>query len=448
MNSARSLALVLAVLLVGGGALLWFRAEGTAPSIEGPDALLAGTAGTSVPLALADTGSGLRSLRVDLVHARGEMALLAEDYPGNLLSGGVRAEHAVEIALEPEQLAEIAGEAVLRVAVRDWSWRGVFRGNEMIRELPVSVDLQPPHIEISTGLTYAKQGGSGAVAYSVSEPPARDGVQVGGHFFPGFPRPGGRDGERVALFAIPADVSEKVPVAVVAEDAAGNASRARWPLVVKQRRLPDANVTLSRDFLENVVPRFTDRKVDSAEELVAAFDEINTRVRRESEERVRALLAHPAVDFISDARLEQLRNSKVTSRFGERRTYFFEGRPVSSAVHYGYDLASFAAAPITTAAAGRIIYAGELGIYGICVLVDHGLGLTTLYGHLSRLDVAAGARVEQGQRLGLSGDTGLAGGDHLHFAVLVGETYVDPLEWWDARWMQTHIYSRLSASRP
>jgi murein DD-endopeptidase MepM/ murein hydrolase activator NlpD len=448
VNSAGWLALLLAALLVSGGALLWSRAEGTVPSIDAPDALLVGTAGASVALALADAGSGLRALRVDLVHAGGAVALLAEDYPGNLLSGGVRTEHAVQLELEPERLAEIASDAVLRIAVRDWSWRGVFRGNESVRQLPVSVDLQPPYIEISTGLTYAKQGGSGAVAYRVSEPPARDGVQVGEHFFAGFPRLGGRDGERVALFAIPTDVSENAPVAVVVEDAAGNTSRARWPLVVKRRRMPDANVTLKLGFLENVVPRFFDRNIDSAEGLVAAFDEINTRVRGETEARVRGLLTDSATEFISDARLQQLRSSKVTSVFGERRTYFFEGRPVSSAIHYGYDLASFAAAPVTTAAAGRVVYAGKLGIYGNCVLVDHGLGLATLYGHLSRLDVAAGKWVEQGQRLGLSGDTGLAGGDHLHFAVLVGETYVDPLEWWDARWMQTHIYPRLHASRP
>jgi murein DD-endopeptidase MepM/ murein hydrolase activator NlpD len=448
VNSAKWLVLLVAALLVGGGALLWTRAEGTAPSIDGPDALIAGMAGVSVPLALADAGSGLRALRVDLVHARGEIPVLAEEYPGNLLSGGVRAEHEVELSLGSERLAEIAGDALLRIAVRDWSWRGAFRGNEVIRELPLSVDLQAPRIEISTGLTYAKQGGSGAVAYRVSEPPVLDGVQVGEHFFPGYARPGGGDGERIALFAIPTDVPEKVSVAVIAEDAAGNAARAGWPLVVKRRRLPDANVTLSRNFLENVIPRFTDRKIDSAEDLVAAFADINTRLRSESEAQVRALLADPAPDFISDAKFEQLRNSKVTSKFGEHRTYFFEGRPVSSAMHYGYDLASFAAAPITTAAAGRVVYAGALGIYGSSVLVDHGLGLATLYGHLSRLDVAAGTRVEQGQRLGLSGDTGLAGGDHLHFAVLVGETYVDPLEWWDASWMRSHIYSRFRAPRP
>ncbi|HEY5657854.1 MAG TPA: M23 family metallopeptidase [Myxococcota bacterium] len=447
MKSGGWLAVLIAALLVGGGALLWVRAEGTPPAVEAPDALVAGKAGARVALALADDGAGLRSLRVDLVHANGEIALLAEDYPGNLWSGGVRPEHAVELTLAPERLSAIQGDAVLRIAVRDWSWRRAFGGNERLLEVPLRVDLESPRIEISTGLTYASQGGSGAVAYRISEPPARDGVQVGEQFFPGYPRPGGRDGERVALFAIPSDVSENVPVAVVAEDAAGNASRARWPLVVKPRPMPDANVTLSRRFLESVVPRFFERTIASDEALIQAFDEVNTRVREANERKVRELLANSASEFISDAKLQQLANSKVTSKFGERRTYFFEGRPVSSAVHYGYDLASFAAAPVTAAAAGRVVYAGELGIYGNCVLVDHGLGLATLYGHLSRLDVAAGERLEQDQRIGLSGDTGLAGGDHLHFAVLVGEAYVDPLEWWDARWVQTHIYSRLQEPR-
>ncbi len=93
-------------------------------------------------------------------------------------------------------------------------------------------------------------------------------------------------------------------------------------------------------------------------------------------------------------------------------------------------------------------FAGELGIYGDCVILDHGLGVASLYGHLSRLDVAAGDRVEQGQPLGLSGATGLAGGDHLHFAILVGGTYVDPLEWWDPKWVKDNVDARLAPSSP
>ena len=144
--------------------------------------------------------------------------------------------------------------------------------------------------------------------------------------------------------------------------------------------------------------------------------------------------------------LHQLENSKVTSRFGERRSYEVNGRAISEAVHYGYDLASYAAAPVTAAAAGRVLHAGDLGIYGNCVIVDHGLGLTSLYGHLSRIDVEVGQTVGDRERLGLTGATGLAGGDHLHFAVMVGDTYVDPLEWWDARWVETHVDANLGAA--
>ena len=53
--------------------------------------------------------------------------------------------------------------------------------------------------------------------------------------------------------------------------------------------------------------------------------------------------------------------------------------------------------------------------------------------------------VERGQSIGRTGTTGLAGGDHLHFAILVGGTYVDPLEWWDARWIKSHVDARLKA---
>ena len=90
-----------------------------------------------------------------------------------------------------------------------------------------------------------------------------------------------------------------------------------------------------------------------------------------------------------------------------------------------------------------MIFAGDNGIYGTLVMIDHGLGVTTLYGHLSSLAVAVGDRVEKGQTLGRSGATGLAGGDHLHFAVLVGRTYVDPVEWWDAKWLEEHVTERL-----
>lgn len=440
VNANGLIALLLALLLAGGGVLTWFRAEGGAPSVEVPESLVVGRGGATLDVALADPGSGLRAVEVQLVHGETLTVLLAEDYPGNLISGGTRSEQDVELALDPKRMPDVRGDALLRIRARDWSWRG----NETVVEIPVSVDVDPPRIEIATGLTYVDQGGAGSVVYRLSEKTVRDGVRVGDAFYDGHPLPGGGDGERIALFAVPATAPADVVPRVTAEDAAGNASDAGWPVVVKPHAMPEANVTLGRSFLEAVVPRLSPDGSASVE----AFDDINTRLRAENEAKIRELIVDSAPRPLFEGPLRQQPSSKVTSRFGERRTYFLDGKAVSHAVHYGYDLASYAAAPIVAAGAGRVLYADDLGIYGSCVLVDHGLGLVTLYGHLSRIDVSAGDSVEQGQRLGLSGATGLAGGDHLHFAVLVGDTYVDPREWWDPRWVQTRVSTRLARSGP
>lgn len=434
---------MLLLLLAGAGAALWIRGEGEAPSLAAPEALLVGKAGATLAIEIADTVSGLRSLSVELVDGDARRTLLAEQYPGNLASGGVRREHAASVALDAKALGSLSAAARVQITARDWSWRGFFSGNAAQREVPLAIDLEPPRLQVASGLSYAQRGGSGAVAYQVSERTAQDGVRVGERFYRGFPRPGGAPGDRVALFALPWEGPADVKPLVVARDAAGNESAAPWPLVVHDRPQPKAQVTLTRGFFDVVLPRLAGDAASA--DPAATFHDVNTRVRAENEARIRELIAEPSGEPHFDGALEQLANSQVTSRFAERRTYFLEGTPVSEAVHYGYDLASTAAAPITAAAAGRVVYAGDLGIYGNAVLIDHGIGLATLYGHLSRLDVQVGVEVTKSQPLGLSGATGLAGGDHLHFAVLVGDTYVDPLEWWDGQWVETHIRDRWQA---
>jgi murein DD-endopeptidase MepM/ murein hydrolase activator NlpD len=441
MNGRGWLAALLVIVVVGLGGFAWYRAESEPPKLEGPETLVVGREGKQVDLSVSDWGSGLRSLRVVIASPGGEQVLLDETYPGNLLSGGVRKEHSAQIDLEPAQLQNIQSPAVFRIAVRDWSWRGGLDGNETVRDVPLTIDFDPPGIAVRSGLTYVRQGGSGSVAYHLSEPTERDGVRVGDVTFRGYPRPGGGPGERVALFAVPSDSDPKVAVRVFAEDAAGNASEAGWAVVVQPYPQPEGRVQLSHEFLGMVVPRLAPRA--GAGDLDAAFNDVNTRLRAENEARIRELLDDSAPEPLFDGALSQLANSQVTSRFGERRTYLSEGREISHAVHYGYDLASTTAAPITAAASGRVVYAGDLGIYGNCVLLDHGLGLATLYGHLSQIDVEAGEKIDRDQRLGLSGATGLAGGDHLHFAVLVGDVYADPLEWWDAKWVETHVEPNL-----
>ena len=136
-------------------------------------------------------------------------------------------------------------------------------------------------------------------------------------------------------------------------------------------------------------------------------------------------------------------NNAVESAFADQRTYIYNGKEVDQQVHLGFDLASFTNVKIVAANRGKVVYADELGIYGNCVIIDHGMGVQSLYGHLSSIDVKAGQMVEKEQEIGRSGMTGLAGGDHLHFTMLVNGNMVNPVEWWDQHWIQDRILRKL-----
>ncbi len=447
-------------------ALAWTRFEGDAPQIAAPEQLVVGADGREIAVELRDAGMGLQRIAAALVHAKGEAELLVEELPGSWFSGSLERERAIALRIDPKAMGLADGSAQLRISAEDWSWRR----NRSVLEIPVEIDRVPPRVAVLSGLTYVDQGGAAAVVYQLSEATARDGVEVAGangsQFYPGFAYPsqpaapaavdassgeGAQSvlpstpvsGQRIALFGVDRDAGKDAAIRVLAADHAGNEARAGWNLVLRPRAFPQGNVTLPGSFLQNVVPELAKQGGIDVSDPVEAFRQINSEMRRANEALIREKLAGSADEALWTGPFEQLENSKVTSRFAEARVYFVDGQQVSNAIHYGYDLASLARAEITAANAGRVRHAGDLGIYGGCVLLDHGLGVGSVYGHLSRIDVREGEQVAKGQRLGLSGATGLAGGDHLHFAILVGPTYVDPVEWWDEKWVREHIDAQL-----
>jgi murein DD-endopeptidase MepM/ murein hydrolase activator NlpD len=144
----------------------------------------------------------------------------------------------------------------------------------------------------------------------------------------------------------------------------------------------------------------------------------------------------------------QLGNSSVEALFADHRTYFYEGKEIDQQVHLGFDLAVTAAIPIVAANDGRVLHADYLGIYGNCVIIDHGFGVQSLYGHLSSMDVKPGDEVRRGQAIGRSGMTGLAGGDHLHFTMLVDGHPVNSVEWWDSHWIEDRVLRKIREAVP
>jgi len=139
-------------------------------------------------------------------------------------------------------------------------------------------------------------------------------------------------------------------------------------------------------------------------------------------------------------------NAKITAPFAEHRTYVYGGRAVDQQDHLGFDLAVTKAVAVPASNDGVVVMARYFGIYGNAVVVDHGYGLMSLYGHLSSFAVKEGQQVKRGEVIGRTGDTGLAGGDHLHFAILLGGLPVDPVEWWDPHWIQDRIVRKLGAA--
>ena len=320
---------------------------------------------------------------------------------------------------------------------RDDFWRPLRLKERAVASYPVTVDLTPPRIELLGATRYVAAGGSGLVAFRVTGA-SRATVSAGKLVEPSFPWGPPERGARVALVALPWDLAPGASLAITAEDEAGNVASRALPSELRSRRFPRDRIEIKDAFLQAKVPELLPQRSPS-QRLVDGFLVINRELRRQAEETKRRIGASSAETPLWEGPLVQPSRTKVFANFAEMRTYLYGGREIDKQVHYGYDLASTRQSSVPAANRGAVVFAGPLTIYGNTVIVDHGLGLQTLYAHLSSIEVKVGDVVARGQELGRTGATGLAMGDHLHFEVLVNGVSVTPLEWWDAKWIRDHI---------
>jgi murein DD-endopeptidase MepM/ murein hydrolase activator NlpD len=249
---------------------------------------------------------------------------------------------------------------------------------------------------------------------------------------------------RASLFAVPESRPDG-SASAFAVDAAGNRRSVSFDLVVRPRRFADKTLTIDDEFLRRKVPDLLrENNLPVPNDLVQGYLSINRDLRKTTEERLLQICRDGDPVPRWQGALLRMPNSAPLSGFADRRTYVHDGAVIDHQTHLGFDLASLKLSPVPAAAAGRVLYAGPLGIYGTTVVLEHGLGLCTLYGHLSSTAVTQGATVARGDLIGKTGETGLAGGDHLHFSVMVRGTHVDPVEWWDAHWITDHVDARLA----
>jgi len=444
--------LVPAILLVLAWAALATFRIGPEPKIEIESALPGIGRSTPVQVGVSEPTRGLSSVAVDFVQGDRTERLAEELYtprkPWEFFWGARTGETQIETVVGRDTIERLqGGDATLRVtAERAGTW--LRTPEPVVRELTLPVRLTPPAVNVVSDQHYVNQGGAEVVVYQVGESAVEDGVRAGEHWFPGYALPGGTERDRFALFAAPWDLEDSQKIVLVAEDDVGNRAEVTFIDRFSPKPIATDDIRLSDGFLSKVVPEVMIQTPDLSDRggLLENYLAINGELRAANVATLRGLAKKSTEKFLWEEAFLPMRNAQVMSNFADRRTYVYDGREVDQQTHLGFDLASVKRAEVQAANRGIVLLARYLGIYGNAVVLDHGYGLTTIYGHLSSIAVEEGQVVQRGDAVGRSGETGLAGGDHLHFEVQLGGLAVNPIEWWDDHWVRDRLRRKLGAA--
>lgn len=447
MRFFRLTLLAIVVLGIAGAGAGWYlagREAGPSITIKSPGQFVGRSGSLDV---VADSPTPVVAVNATLTQ-NGQSTVVAAYANDGTAQNRVSLSGALGKAAQP---ALVNGPATLAVTAS----RQVFFGlrttaSSLTRELQVRLD--PPRIAVTSIHHFINLGGAEFVVLRATPEDVDAGVRVGDTEYRAYP--GSAVGLtdpalRVAFFALKHDQDVNARMAAFARDAAGNEATTPLEHQPTNKKFLQSRIPIDQRFLDRVVPAIAsntpDLKIDtgSPEGLLKGFLIINGELRRKNGETITALSAKSQPKMLWTEAFAQMGNSQVESRFADRRTYFFDDQEIDRQVHLGFDLASVQQAPVHASNAGIVVFADFLGIYGNCVIIDHGLGVQSLYAHMSSIGTKVGDTVTKGQELGRTGATGLAGGDHLHFTMLLQGVPVNPVEWWDQHWLDDRVLRKI-----
>jgi hypothetical protein len=316
-----------------------------------------------------------------------------------------------------------------------------FRGSTDSASTNVKVVLAPPRVTPDDAQHYINQGGMELAVMTPGGSWNEAGVKVAKYSFRSFPLPGHPE-QRFAMFAYPWDLPDNVTPMVFARNAAGTEATAQFwfklfPKKFRVRDFPIDDALISK-LVNQIDPGGT---LAPGPDMLSRFLKINGEMRRQNNQQLADLRLKTEEKILWNGPF--LHWGKEESMFADVRNYIYKGKKVDQQVHLGFDLSDTMNAPVHVANDGRVVWANDLGIYGNCVVVDHGYSLQSIYGHMNRIDVKVGDMVKKNQSLGVAGATGMAGGVHVHFSMQIDGVQVNPMEWWDEHWIHDRIMSKL-----
>jgi murein DD-endopeptidase MepM/ murein hydrolase activator NlpD len=448
------LALILIAALAVGGVFVYAeRLPGPAVEIAKPTKYIGQS--TPVEVAISAPGAKIDTITIAFEQNGKQTPLFSLASPG---SAQVKQEAADKVritrTIDREAVPDLkTGAARIIVTATRPVLRG-WRKTQTTATHDVQVRLERPTIAVLSTKHYVNLGGSEMVVYRAMPGDVESGIQVGDLTYPGYPASGAKiegvhiadPAIKVAFFALRFDQDVNTPMFAYARDEAGNSARAEFDHLTFPKPFKRSRIELKDDFLNRVVPAIleTTTEVKPEGDTLQKFLVINGELRRRNAEKIASFAKQSSPEMLwGGVVFHPFRNSAVEAAFADQRTYVYQGKEVDRQVHLGFDLATVVNWPIVAANKGKVVYAAPLGIYGNCIIVDHGMGVQSLYAHLSSIGVQPGQDVAKEQELGRSGQTGLAGGDHLHFTMLVNGQMVNPVEWWDQHWLQDRIIRKL-----
>jgi murein DD-endopeptidase MepM/ murein hydrolase activator NlpD len=421
--------------LVVIAALLWLavgRLDFEDPTVTLKTPVEVVGAKTDLTVEAGDLSSGLKEVKVTFSQGDQSKVVLERTFP----PGGDRGEPVeVPVILEPKALGFKEGKATLTVEARDRSWRNLFRGRLASLKQEVVIDLVPVNLTFQAVSHLLHAGGTGTICYRLNKEVKESGVVVGSRFYQGFPNPKGTKGEYVVLFPVPQEGPAAFRVELLARPSLGNEIKQAVSLHAKPRRWRHDSIKLPDDFLRKVA---TSLPVSNPNDLLGSYLEVNRNLRKVNHDLFKKISSQSAPQPVWSGAFRRF-FGKPMARFGDRRTYLYQNKAVDQQTHLGEDLASLVNSPVYAGNNGTVVFAEPLGIYGETVIMDHGLGVFSSYSHMSKIDVKVGDKLQKGAVLGQTGTTGLAAGDHLHFAINLQGEFVDPLEWWDPHWLKDQV---------
>lgn len=422
--------------------------DGTSPTVTFSTPFDVVGSKTVLRLHIEDKRSGLKHLSV-IIEQGGERYVIADkqfDAPRWLAIWRGGPEKRFDLDLFPYADREIPrkeGPATLIVLAEDYSWRHISGGNRYDIVHEFRTKFRAPRLERLSSQHVINQGGAELVRYRVSDDAVRHGIEVGEHFYPGYPVPGSDDS--FAMLAFPFAATENIPIFLVARDEAENRSKTPVPYDLVTKTWRQRQISIDDRFIQRTVHPLIAQspEIDESGDPLEDFLAANITLRNITNQRLAEIARETRPRRLWSGTFLQMSNSQVQALFADRRDYYYDGKKVDTKDHLGYDLAATKNYPVEAGNTGVVIFAGDLGLYGNTVIIDHGYGLQSLYGHLASFAVTVDEEIEKGNIVGYTGSTGMAGGDHLHFSMLLHGQQVNPIEWWDRHWIKLHIDDRL-----